>query len=421
MKITYTAFAVLILSILFPDWAFGQQNYQPAKIITLTGDTLRGFINYQGWDKNPNLIAFKPDQQAPSRIFRPLDIKGFRVNNEQYTSAQVIIEDSPQGLGELTTSATPQYRTDTTFLKALITGPRSLHRYKTGGREYFYTEQEGKFSLLVYKRYRQAGSSTVVMQANDLYRKQLALYLAACPTIEKRLQLLRYASSSLQKLFAVYYACTNQKTTFLLKTKTVYHVGVLGGPSRATLSFDPSPHPLAPALDNYTAYGASGGVFFYFLLPGNLGHWSINNELTCNTLALKGTNESFSSTTNSYSKTTLSLAFSYLKLNTLLRFTRPVGSIGAVFANAGISNGYALQAKTEKTVTTKFYSSESTSTGEAFPEPRRYEQGLVAGIGGSVKKLSAEVRYERSNGFLDITSLGSSFARYSLLFGYRLY
>jgi hypothetical protein len=131
-----------------------------------------------------------------------------------------------------------------------------------------------------------------------------------------------------------------------------------------------------------------------------------------------GSREDFTSTSN-YSTTTVSLELAYLKLNTMLRFTQPLGS-GAIFINAGISNAYAIQVKSEKTVRERFYSSERTSTAELFPGLRRYEQGLVAGIGASYKKISAKARYEYSNGFLAYEQLSSGFDRYSLLVGYRL-
>ncbi|MET4074724.1 hypothetical protein ABIB44_001976 [Hymenobacter sp. UYCo722] len=80
-----------------------------------------------------------------------------------------------------------------------------------------------------------------------------------------------------------------------------------------------------------------------------------------------------------------------------------------------------MRAKSEKTVRQTFYSSERTATTALFPDLRRYEQGLIAGIGGSFKKMSVEARYEYSNGFLLSKQLGSGFDRYSLLVGYRLH
>lgn len=410
--------AMLALLTLLPMWAFGQQNFQPAKVTTLSGDTLRGFINYRGWDNNPKSIAFKPDLQSPTQVFRPLDIKGFRVNNEQYLGGAIMVETSPTNLEDLTATALPILRPDTAFLQGLAVGQRSLYCYKKNGPEYLYTEQQGKFDLLIYKRYKPS-SANLVVESNNNFRQQLAMYLADCPTIERQTRTLFYTATSVQKLFRAYYACTNQAAA-VHQRKSSYQVGVLLGATRTQLRFNVGAQRTTPppAFDSYTTYGPTGGLFLYLPLPGQLGHFSINNDLTFTSFKASGNSKETLSAENS-SATTYTLALTYLKLNTLLRFTRPVGT-GALFINAGISNGYAIDTQNEQVVVSKFYSSQKTTTGEIFPIAR-YEQGFVAGLGGSVKRLSAEARYEHSNGFLDILNLSSSFERYSLLIGYRLH
>ena len=400
-----------------PAWAFGQQNFQPAKVTTLTGDTLRGFIDYKGWDKNPKLVVFKPDLQAPAQTFRPLDIKGFLVNSEQYTGSAVAIETSPTILEELTVSPVPLFRTDTTFLRTVVSGPRSLYRNKVDGREFFYTEQQGKFDLLIYKRYKPSSTYTVV-RFNNTYREQLAKYLADCPTIEAKSKQLLYTSSTIQKLFKTYYTCTGQQGGFR-QNKTTYQFGVLAGVTRSTVRFDASPSfGPPPGFDNNSTYGPTGGLFFYIPLPGNLGHFSINNDVVYTSFKSSGSTMTGSYSGN-YNAIASSISLAYLKLNTQLRFTRPIGS-GSLFINAGMSNSYAIEAKNERTVTTQFYSTVKTTTSEIFPM-ERYESGLVAGLGGSIKRLSAEARYERTGGFLNLVFISSRFERLSLLVGYRLF
>ena len=413
----HTALAALLL---LPACAFGQQNYQPAKVTTLTGDTLRGFINYRGWDRNPRVVSFKSDLQAPEQLFHPLDIKEFSVSNERYAGGKVNIDDSPQDLDKLSTTAVPIYRADTVFLRALIAGPKSLYQYKPANatRVYFYIQQGNNFDLLVYKRYKQPGGGPVVVQSNNTYQDQLSLYLANCPTVGRRLKDARYFASSLQRMFADYYACTSQPLAFQLRSKTKHQFGLLAGITRTNLSFSDVKNDAYPMLDSYTQVGPNGGVYYNVSLPGSLGHFSLNTDLLFTSFKGSSSHDNFIST-NNYSTTTVSLELAYLKLNTMLRFTQPLGS-GAIFINAGISNAYAIQVKSEKTVRERFYSSERTSNAELFPGLRRYEQGLVAGVGASYKKISAEARYEYSNGFLSYEQLSSGFDRYSLLVGYRL-
>ena len=56
MKHYYKIISVLFLAPLF---SLAQSNYQPGKVVTSSGDTLRGVIDYQAWTVNPETIFFK--------------------------------------------------------------------------------------------------------------------------------------------------------------------------------------------------------------------------------------------------------------------------------------------------------------------------------------------------------------------------
>jgi hypothetical protein len=421
MKLSSTLRAALAAFLLLPACAFGQQNYQPAKVTTLAGDTLRGYINYRGWDRNPRVVSFKTDLQASEQLFRPLDIKGFSVSSEQYAGAKVSVEDSPQQLNNLSTTATPKYRADTVFLRALVAGPKSLYQYKNDDSyDFFYIQQAGSYDLLVCKRYKAPGDGPVVVQTNNTFRDQLARYLTDCPSLEPKLKRLTYTASSLQSTLASYYACTSQSVGFQRRSKTKHQFGILAGVSQTTLSFSDVKNSEYPTFDSYTQIRPTGGVYYNISLPGALGRFSVNNEVVFTSFKGSGTQEKSDPITTNYYKVVSSLELGYLKLNSMLRFTGTLGS-GSVFINAGISNSYAVQVNSEKNVREKFFSTERTSTNPLFSSLRRYEQGLVGGIGASYKRVSAEGRFEYSNGFLSYPGFISGFDRYSLLVGYRLH
>ncbi|GAA4056130.1 hypothetical protein GCM10022409_49280 [Hymenobacter glaciei] len=421
MKLFTTLSAAWALFLLLPACALGQQNFQPAKVTTLAGDTLRGFINYRGWDRNPRTVSFKPDLQAPEQQFRPLDIKGFSVSSEQYAGARVSVENSPQELNDLSSTATPSYRADTVFLRALVAGPKSLYEYKdANGYNFFYTKQGGSYDLLVFKRYKAPGYRSEVVQLNTTFRDQLAGYLADCPGIEPKLKAIGYTANALQRTFAGYYACTRQPLAFQRRSTIKQQFGVLGGVCLTNVVFSDVKNPEYPTFDSYTQIRPTGGIYYNVSLPGSLGRFSVSNALVFNSFSASGYHEEISPYGNTHRKTSSSLALSYLKLHSLLRISQPLG-VGAIFINAGVSNGYAIQIKSEKTVREKFYSTETTTTSELFSSFRRYEQCLVAGIGASYKRLSAEGRFEYSNGFLPYKGFSAGFDRYELLLGYRLH
>jgi hypothetical protein len=62
----------------------------------LKNDSLKGFIDYQNWAKNPKSISFKVSENASPTEYNPLEINGFIVQTDVYVSAIVQAEDSRQ-------------------------------------------------------------------------------------------------------------------------------------------------------------------------------------------------------------------------------------------------------------------------------------------------------------------------------------
>jgi hypothetical protein len=121
---------------------------------------------------------------------------------------------------------------------------------------------------------------------------------------------------------------------------------------------------------------------------------------------------------NEYSNISMTFGYAYLKLNNMIRFKYPVGKT-FVFINAGMSNGYALKEINQVHSDRKFYSSETSEDDEALNDTRRYEQGILAGLGAKYHKYSFEFRYEKGNGMSVMLNLNSITNRFLFLFGYK--
>ena len=123
---------VLVLSFLVPLSAFAQSNYKPGYVINLKGDTLRGFIDYQEWDANPDAINFKT-------AITDRDSKKYGTNDIDYFSVDKL-ESYRRYTGRISTDAVNDvspserdtgYRDATVFLKVLEKGDRlALYSYK---------------------------------------------------------------------------------------------------------------------------------------------------------------------------------------------------------------------------------------------------------------------------------------------------
>ncbi|HUH32393.1 MAG TPA: hypothetical protein VLZ28_00485, partial [Daejeonella sp.] len=79
MKNIYT----IVLFILLPCLVYSQSNYTEGLVITHNSDTLKGFIDYQEWVKNPEKITFKTSLSAAEQVFTESDIVYFEVFDKE--------------------------------------------------------------------------------------------------------------------------------------------------------------------------------------------------------------------------------------------------------------------------------------------------------------------------------------------------
>ena len=69
-------FLFVFVGLILTTSLFSQQNFVPGYIIQQGGDTLKGFIDYRNWAKNPAKIKFKKTEQAAVTEYKPFDILG---------------------------------------------------------------------------------------------------------------------------------------------------------------------------------------------------------------------------------------------------------------------------------------------------------------------------------------------------------
>jgi hypothetical protein len=121
MKSFYPALlAVLIL----PLFSFGQSNYKPGYVVTLKGDTLKGFIDYREWNSNPNAINFKTAvADSKARELTPEEINVFNINNrETYQRYAGLISMDATDVDHIESVRDTSTRAATVFLKVLQKG-----------------------------------------------------------------------------------------------------------------------------------------------------------------------------------------------------------------------------------------------------------------------------------------------------------
>jgi hypothetical protein len=395
--------------ILLSGICFAQPNYLPGYIIDNNLDTIRGFINYRNWERNPEAITFITAMDHPEQLYLVTDIKQFAVADEIYVSTIVDKMSIENFNGLLEYDAAIKTIKDTVFLQTLARGSKDLLFLKDkDGIEQFYIQGDTSLMLLKYKKYKVDNGGGVAFVENKTYIGQLNLLLMDCSSLHDKLKNIDYTKTDLAKLFSEYYKCTNQATPFEKKEeKIIIKVGVLAGISHTNLDVNGSASSLN-SIPFESSTDFSGGLSFDFILARNLGKWSLAEELLYTSYLAKGQEA------NPFNTAMFELGFSYIKINNMFRYRAPVGKF-SVFGNAGMSFAIGLD-QTNKRYTESIFHPPIYSL--AVAEVKSTEIGLLVGVGASFKAFSLQARYEAADGFSVYANVATPTRRWFVLAGY---
>jgi len=408
------------LGILVFQVSFCQEAYLPAYIVSLNGDTIQGFIDYRNWGTNPEYIAFKNSPETEKTIYKPIDIRSFGVKDERYVSAIVNTEISSRNTNTLEQNAILNIKVDTAFLQTMISGDKSLFYYKNrSGIDNFYIKNQNEFQLLEYKKYIKFSGGPKILTENKKYVGQLMVYFNDCPSLQSKINQVKYSKKNLENLFLSYYACSQSEINFQKKTEKIkIESGFLVGASLTGLKFSGSTSfDYLLNTDYNQSIKGSAGLYLNLVIPRLRERWSIYNELLYTSYQVNGTYNDIQNE-NTYVNYYTEFGYSYFKINTLVRYQYPVGNFSFCL-NAGMSNGFGFNEINYLEKVSIFYTTEHYKEGEAIDDPRTNEQGLVVGLGTKFKKLSLETRLEKANGMSKYPGLGSVTNRFYILVGYQ--
>lgn len=413
----YRSIAIILFSVISIT-AFSQKNLVQGTVITKGNDTLSGLIDYRNWSTNPDRISFT-DASGNTTVFTPLDLVKLFVKDEVYVGAVVNTENSPTVLGALQELPGYTLDVDTVFLQAVIEGDRSLYflKNKSGNNNFFIKKDEG-YALLFYKRYLVKTGGEIIVAEVKGYINQLIDYLSGIDELSKEIEISEYNWGNLERLFRLYHSQTRGGIRFSrgsekLKIKT----GVFAGATLTGIILRSNYYTNLEKAEYNPSFDFTGGLAVDLVLPRNFGRWSFNNELQWSSWHSYGERIVTIQDGNIYYKWIHDLAFSYVNLNSILRYNRPVGTT-VIFFNAGISNGYMVSQKNEMVFERKEFARIETGEDIYIEYIRRYEQAWLVGAGVRYGKFWAEYRQERGNGLSHDTETYSATRINSLWLGY---
>src|SRR5579863_2440135 len=181
-------FTALILMV--PFLSFAQSNYRAGYVVTLKGDTVKGFIDYREWDASPDAVNFKRSLNDNDAVkYGPGDIRYFGVGTaETYRSYTGLISTDPTGLDQVAYKRDTSFRTGTVFLRTLVKGNRlALYMYKDELKQRFFLAGEPDFEPkeLIFRLFfnpeydyhyptNPDGSKNLRTVAENIYKRQLS-------------------------------------------------------------------------------------------------------------------------------------------------------------------------------------------------------------------------------------------------------
>jgi hypothetical protein len=418
--------SIFLLILFFQvQFVFSQKNYIEGYIVKKNSDTIKGLIDYRNWEKNPHQVSFKETKTSPPSIYKAQDLIEFSVAGENYKGGIFSVDKSSYKMDELDYSPNYIFTADTVFLRTLIAGEKSLYYYNDNtGKDHFFIRNNGSYELLLYKLYLKdiAGKPTLVTDKSFI--RQLVLYLGECANMDVKVAAAEYKMNDLHDLFDGYYRCKGKLPAYRQgKEKAKTEFGILAGLTITHLKVIKSGG--STHLFDYltkakfsTSAGFTGGIFFNVILARNLEKWAVNNEILYSSYKINGHYSSYVSQ-DDYSNVNTTLGFSYLKLNSILRYKITMATVN-LFLKAGVSNGVVIHQDNYKKEVSKFYLPETTKEGKALDEIRKYEQGYLFGLEARLDRFSVEARYEKANGMENYGGLRSPVSRIHFLFSYKL-
>jgi hypothetical protein len=123
-------YLVIACLLICPLLCMAQRNFVPGYVVISKGDTLKGFIDYREWARNPKSVEFKPDlQHNATETYNPDNALAFSIPGIEYYQRHTlrISEDRTQ-LNDLHLGLDSSSNIQTVFLRVLASG-KSLTLY----------------------------------------------------------------------------------------------------------------------------------------------------------------------------------------------------------------------------------------------------------------------------------------------------
>jgi len=184
----YYFFTAIILSAF--SLLNGQKAFQPAYIIDLGGDTIRGLVENTGEVKNSEACHYRADEGSEVVEYLPGEISAYRFEGgKYYVSKLITIEDEPGMV----------------FAECLVTGFATLFYLRNeGGEFYFIEKKESGIEALTNEEKEVIINGTKTYAPSNRYIRILKAVFSDCPQIQSSIDHVKFNHRSLKSITCQY-------------------------------------------------------------------------------------------------------------------------------------------------------------------------------------------------------------------------
>jgi len=173
MKYLYLFVSLLFISLS----SSAQSNYKSGYVVDLKNDTLKGFIDYKEWEKNPKSFTFKSNlNQSQPQKFSIDNANAFAITGAEYFQKFIFTKSmGATDLNKLSVHIDTSRALDTSFLRIATTGKNvSLYGFTDDNKTRFYTvsHKDHQLKELDYYIYYRASDNNT-FQTIYTFRSQL--------------------------------------------------------------------------------------------------------------------------------------------------------------------------------------------------------------------------------------------------------
>ncbi|WP_175623417.1 porin family protein [Chryseobacterium schmidteae] len=400
---------LILFALLFIfNFHFSQAKFEIGYIIAESGERINVLIKNYDWMDNPKEFEYKISESSEVLKGNIRDIKEFGLGNSYYFKETIDIDKSSENFDFLSSTEKPEFKSETLFLKKIISGKANLFIYKEKNiTRYFYSIDHSNPIQLIYKAYKYNDSSIAY---NTDFKTQIKNDLN-CNLSENYINSIKYQDKSLEKVFIKFNQCND--SSYIDKTdkntkRDWFNLSVRPGINQSKFSLSSlNRSDMNDSFDSFFSFRM--GVELEFILPYNNGRWRIIAEPNFSSYKKEKVTESPRIYAPSvFEKRTVE--YSGIQLPVGLRYYLPLNNTSQLFTN--ISYTIPISGKTE--INYEFNKDlYSERTGQKFEFGIGYQY---------LSKFSAEIRLQSNQDLIPREAdFSSKLQTFSFILGYTLF